>query len=114
MKTGSTSTGRKQVATPTGMIAALSLILLRGSCLAGNTPESAFDKDPWPLAKEGPVKVFLLCGQSNMQGHAALRTLEYLIYNVGSERGYHYLGSARIMYRMGKAFAEGMIPLLDD
>jgi len=46
-----------------------------------NVPESAFEKDPWPAAKEGPVKVFILAGQSNMQGHAALRTLEYLIYN---------------------------------
>jgi alpha-galactosidase len=33
-------------------------------------------------------------------------------YNVGSERGYHYLGSARIYYRMGKAFGEGMMELL--
>ena len=33
-------------------------------------------------------------------------------YNVGSERGYHYLGSARIYYRMGKAFAKGMVDLL--
>jgi carbohydrate esterase-like sialic acid-specific acetylesterase len=46
-----------------------------------NVPESAFEKDPWPVAKEGSVKVFILAGQSNMQGHAALRTLEYLIYN---------------------------------
>ena len=46
-----------------------------------NVPESAFDRDPWPAAKEGPVKVFVLAGQSNMQGHAELRTLEYLIYN---------------------------------
>ena len=35
-------------------------------------------------------------------------------YNVGSERGYHYLGSARIYYRMGKAFAEGMMELLGE
>ena len=33
-------------------------------------------------------------------------------YNVGSERGYHYLGSAKIYYRMGKAFGEGMVELL--
>ena len=46
-----------------------------------NVPESAFNRDPWPAPKEGPVKVFILAGQSNMQGHAALRTLEYLIYN---------------------------------
>jgi dipeptidyl-peptidase-4 len=30
-------------------------------------------------------------------------------YNVGSDRGYHYLGSARIYYRMGVAFAEAML-----
>jgi len=33
-------------------------------------------------------------------------------YNVGSERGYHYLGSTRIYYGMGKAFGEGMVELL--
>ena len=33
-------------------------------------------------------------------------------YNVGSERGYHYLGSARIYYRMGKAFGDSMVELL--
>lgn len=48
---------------------------------SANVPESAFNKDPWPASKAGPVKVFILAGQSNMQGHAALRTLEYLIYN---------------------------------
>jgi alpha-galactosidase len=35
-------------------------------------------------------------------------------YNVGSERGYHYLGSARIYYRMGKAFAAAMLELLEN
>jgi len=60
-------------------VAALLLIFF-GIGLA-NVPESAFNKDPWPAVKEGPVKVFVLAGQSNMQGHAALRTLEYLIYN---------------------------------
>ncbi len=54
--------------------------ILAGLCRA-NVPESAFNKDPWPAAKEGPIKVFVLAGQSNMQGQAALRTLEYLIYN---------------------------------
>jgi len=48
---------------------------------SAQVPESAFNKDPWPMAKEGPVKVFILAGQSNMQGQASLRTLEYLIYN---------------------------------
>lgn len=54
------------------------------------TPESAFDRDPWPEAKEGPVKVFLLAGQSNMQGQAALRTLEYLVYNEETAADYEH------------------------
>lgn len=49
--------------------------------LNAQTPDSAFNRDPWPAVQEGPIKVFLLAGQSNMQGHASLRTLEYLIYN---------------------------------
>lgn len=58
-----------------------------GHCSA-QVPESAFDKDPWPMAKKGPVKIFVLAGQSNMQGHAALRTLEYLIYNEKTAKEY--------------------------
>jgi alpha-galactosidase len=53
-------------------------------------PEAAFNKDPWPLAKQGPVKVFVLAGQSNMQGHAALRTLEYLVYNEKTAAQYEH------------------------
>ncbi|MHC4518370.1 MAG: sialate O-acetylesterase [Planctomycetota bacterium] len=59
-------------------LAALGLFVGVGSA---RVPESAFNKDPWPAPEKGPVKVFVLAGQSNMQGHAALRTLEYLIYN---------------------------------
>jgi hypothetical protein len=33
-------------------------------------------------------------------------------YNVGSERGYPYLGSARICYQIRKAFGKGMVELL--
>ena len=33
-------------------------------------------------------------------------------YNVGSNRAFHYLGSARILHKMGKAFGEGMVELL--
>jgi hypothetical protein len=62
------------------MLAAIALAALAGTAVA-QVPESAFNQDPWPMSKEGPVKVFILAGQSNMQGHAALRTLEYLIYN---------------------------------
>jgi len=57
------------------------LFLAFGGFGFAQTPESAFNRDPWPAPKDGPVKVFIMAGQSNMQGHAALRTLEYLIYN---------------------------------
>ena len=56
----------------------------------GQTPESAFNRDPWPASKSGPVKVFILAGQSNMQGHASLRTLEYLIYNEETAADYQH------------------------
>jgi hypothetical protein len=55
-------------------------ILVAGRLLA-QTPASAFDANPWPVVEKGPLRVYILAGQSNMQGHAALRTLEYLIYN---------------------------------
>jgi alpha-galactosidase len=35
-------------------------------------------------------------------------------YNVGSEKGYHYLGSAKMLYSIGEAFGEGMIGMLKD
>ncbi len=70
---------------------------------SAQVPESAFNKDPWPAAKEGPVKVFVLAGQSNMQGHAALRTLEYLVYNEETAAEYQ---------QWKEAFGEGMIELL--
>jgi len=69
--------------------AVVALGILAGVGLA-KVPESAFNKDPWPAAKEGPVKVFILAGQSNMQGHAALRTLEYLIYNKETAAEYEH------------------------
>jgi len=70
-------------------IALMALGILAGTSLA-QTPKNAFDRDPWPMAKEGPVKVFILAGQSNMQGHAALRTLEYLIYNEETAAEYQH------------------------
>jgi alpha-galactosidase len=33
-------------------------------------------------------------------------------YRIASERGYHYLGSGKIMFLMGHAFGEGMVELL--
>jgi hypothetical protein len=66
------------------------IVLLIAAGAAARTPESAFDRDPWPMAAQGPVKVFLLAGQSNMQGQASLRTLEYLIYNPETAADYQH------------------------
>ena len=33
-------------------------------------------------------------------------------YNVGSDRGYHYLGSGKMMYQIGTAFGQEMVDLL--
>jgi len=68
-------------------VVVLGIIASRGFC---KVPESAFDKDPWPMVKEGPLKVFILTGQSNMQGHASLRTLENLIYNPQTAAEYEH------------------------
>jgi len=117
-------------------------------------------------AAKGPVKVFILASQSNMEGKGAMRlaeaqseapeTKDFLIKTawggrslgrdflppgakqptddelramvekenennrkhkeawdkVGSDRGYHYLGSARTFCRIGRAFGEAMVELL--
>lgn len=44
-----------------------------------------------------PLKVFILAGQSNMQGHV--------------NQAYHHLGAAKIIAPIGKAFAEAMVKL---
>ena len=62
------------------MVVVATFAMAASVSLAAKNPASAFNRDPWPQ-KKGPLKVYILCGQSNMQGHAALRTLEYLIYN---------------------------------
>jgi alpha-galactosidase len=69
---------------------ALAILSVFGGVGSAKVPESAFNKDPWPMVEEGPVKVFVLAGQSNMQGHAALRTLEYLIYNEETAAEYEH------------------------
>lgn len=72
------------------LIPALLGLLISANTAQAQVPESAFNRDPWPAAKEGPVKVFILAGQSNMQGHAALRTLEYLVYNEESAEEFQH------------------------
>ena len=75
--------------TATRSILALVLLAVFSGVGSAEVPESAFNKDPYPQQK-GPLKVFILSGQSNMQGHAALRTLEYLIYNEETATQYEH------------------------
>jgi hypothetical protein len=83
----------------------------------------------------GTVKVFILAGQSNMEGRAKNKLLEHQATDVlidkaaeklypkwrdnfeewektGSDRGYHYLGSAIWFNRIGKAMGEAMLKML--
>lgn len=50
-------------------------------------------------AEAQPLKVFILAGQSNMEGHANIRTFDYL-------------GCAKTFALMGQAFAEANLRLL--
>ena len=60
------------------LLRSLALISLLAGVVA--TPAPAFPAEATPPAKrgKGPVKVFILAGQSNMQGHGSLRTLDWL------------------------------------
>ena len=60
------------------------------SVVLAKVPESPFNKNPYP-AEDGPVQVYVLAGQSNMQGHASLRTFEYLVYNEETAEDYEHL-----------------------
>lgn len=70
------------------LLPTLLALAISSTALHAQVPESAHNRNPWPAATEGSVKVFILAGQSNMQGHASLRTLEYLIYNEESAGDY--------------------------
>ena len=50
-------------------------------------------------AQAKPLKVFILAGQSNMEGHAKIETFDYI-------------GCAKTFALMGKAFAEANLALL--
>jgi len=76
----------------------LALSLVAAAALAGaaaaKVPESAFNRNPYP-AEEGPVQVFILAGQSNMEGRGSLRNLEYLIYNEETAPAYEHLKDSK-------------------
>ena len=55
-----------------------------------------------------PLKVFILAGQSNMQGHVNIKRV---VPEYDPKQGYHYLGTAKIMAPIGKAFAEAIVNL---
>jgi hypothetical protein len=84
-------------------------------------------------ASAKPLKVFILAGQSNMQGHAnpslagaateeakkkamqeAFTPEELTRLKGTSNGGYHYLGAAKIIAPIGKAFAEAAVKLKDE
>jgi hypothetical protein len=50
-----------------------------------------------------PLKVFILAGQSNMEGHARIETFDY-----------HYLGCAKTFALMGRAFAEATLQMMKE
>ena len=74
-----------------------------------------------------PLKVFILAGQSNMEGHARVETFDYLKkYEAelitpaeaakwkrgASNAGYHYLGCAKTFALMDKHFAEANLEMM--
>ena len=50
-----------------------------------------------------PLKVFILAGQSNMEGHARIETFDY-----------HYFGCAKTFALMGRAFAEATLQMMKE
>jgi len=74
-------------------LALLTVASLAVAC-AAKVPESAFNRDPYP-AEEGPVQVFILAGQSNMEGRGSLRNLEYLMYNEETAPEYEHLKDSK-------------------
>jgi hypothetical protein len=81
-----------------------------------------------------PLKVFILAGQSNMDGQAHVSTIDFLGEDPDKERaallkkfkpdgktlvkratsnlGYHYFGEGRFFILLGKAMAEAMQELM--
>jgi hypothetical protein len=58
------------------MVLALARVLLGSG--SPNAPESAVRPASSPAAQERPVKVFILAGQSNMEGHGQIPSLDHL------------------------------------
>lgn len=67
------------------LVLALARVLLGSG--SPDVPEPAVHPTLSPVAQEGPVKVFILAGQSNMEGHGQIPSLDHL----GDHPKYGYL-----------------------
>ena len=78
-------------------------------------------------AEAKPLRVIIVAGQSNMEGHARVETFDYFQkYEAelispeeaakwtrgASNAGYHYLGCAKTFALMGKAFADANLEMM--
>lgn len=84
------------------------------------------------VASAMPLKVFILAGQSNMDGQADVRTIDFLGEDKDPARaallktpdeqampnratsnlGFHYFGEGRFFILLGKSMAESMLELM--
>jgi alpha-galactosidase len=91
------------------------------------------------MAQSKPLRVFILAGQSNMEGHAKVETFDYIgddpatapllkrmrgadgkptvgdhVWISSSNGSYNYLCCAKTFALMGKAFAEATLPMMKE
>ena len=64
-------------------------------------------------AGKGPVKVFILAGQSNMEGAGAIRGFFRPAEDSPSRHGFHWNGNAETYFLIGDSMGKAMIRLLE-
>jgi hypothetical protein len=95
--TGSPSKGFIMKRCLAGAVAVLSLTL--PAFLASVSAEQPGPAKAPTQTRKGPLKVFILAGQSNMDGQANVSTIDFL-------------GEGRFFILVGKSFAETMLELM--
>lgn len=70
-----------------GIPLVLGLLLALAGSGSANRVDATLSQVRQPVTGEGPVKVFILAGQSNMEGHGQIRSLDHL----GDHPQYGYL-----------------------
>jgi len=60
------------------ILAAVAMSMLALPAVAAEVPNPLSDSDGKPGNATKPVKVYILAGQSNMQGHAKVETFDYI------------------------------------